>query len=156
GGWSEPRLLPEPVNSSGKDYHSSETRAGDLYLASNRVGGTRSSIYRARRAGEKWSVESVMLSSDPVGQPDLMVSPDGMWMILVITSHPQGLGGDDLFLSRFENGRWSQPKHLPAPINSAEYEYGPSLSPDGRTLYFTSHRRGNADVYRIPVAALGQ
>ena len=40
-------------------------------------------------------------------------------------------------------------------MNSKEYEYGPSLSPDGRTLYFTSHRRGSADVYRVSVSALG-
>jgi regulation of enolase protein 1 (concanavalin A-like superfamily) len=157
-GWSEPRLLPEPVNSSGRDYHSSETRAGDLYVASNRPGGAgRSDIYRFRRTGESWTAGSAIGApiNDALGQPDLLVAPDGTWMILVITDHPQGLGGDDLFLSRFENGHWSALKHLPAPINSSEYEYGPSLSPDGRTLYFTSHRGGNADVYRIPVAALG-
>ena len=81
------------------------------------------------------------------------MSPDGRWMILVVTEHPQGLGGDDLFLSEFKNGVWSALRHLPAPINSAEYEYGPSVSPDGKWLYFTSHRSGgNGDVYRVEMA----
>ena len=155
--WSEPRLLPEPINSAAADRHSSETRAGELYFSSTRPGGAgRSDIYRARRAGSAWSVERLPEPiNDRLSQPDLLVSPDGRWMLLVITDHPDGLGGDDLFLSRFEGGAWSAPKRLPEPINSKEYEYGPSLSPDGRTLYFTSHRRGSADVYRVSVSALG-
>ncbi|MCH9014226.1 MAG: PD40 domain-containing protein [Gemmatimonadetes bacterium] len=28
-------------------------------------------------------------------------------------------------------------------MNSSEYEYGPTLSGDGRYLYFTSHRAGS-------------
>ena len=156
--WSEPRLLPEPVNSTGNDYHSSETRAGELYWSSTRPGGAgRSDIYRALREGEHWSAAEHLPTSvnDSLSQPDLLVSPDGDWMILAVTGHPAGLGGDDLFVSRLEDGRWSAPQHLPAPINSERYDYGPSLSPDGGTLYFTSHRRGSADVYRIPVSALG-
>ena len=156
--WGEPRLLPSPVNSTAADRHSSETRAGDLYFSSTRSGGSgRSDIYRAKRSGTGWSpVEHLPAPiNDQMSQPDLLVAPDGRWMLLVITDHPQGLGGDDLFLSRFENGSWSAPKHLPAPINSSEYEYGPSLSRDGQTLYFTSHRRGSADVYRVSVSALG-
>jgi Tol biopolymer transport system component len=35
------------------------------------------------------------------------------------------------------------------------YEYGPLVSADGRTLYFTSHRGGNASLYRIPTATVG-
>lgn len=34
-------------------------------------------------------------------------------------------------------------------INSAEYEYGPTISADGEYLYLTSHRGGSADVYRV-------
>jgi Tol biopolymer transport system component len=155
--WSEPRLLPAPINSSAADRHSSETRAGDLYFSSTRPGGAgRSDIYRARRAGSAWSAERLPAPiNDQLSQPDLLVAPDGRWMLLVITDHPDGLGGDDLFLSRFQGGSWSAPRRLPEPINSKEYEYGPSLSPDGRILYFTSHRRGSADVYRVSVTALG-
>lgn len=46
-------------------------------------------------------------------------------------------------------------EHIPAPITSAEYEYGPSLSQDGQWLYFTNNRRGTADVYRVPLRGLG-
>lgn len=157
-GWSEPRVLPEPVNSDKSDIHVVETANGDLYLASRRMGSMgESDIYRIPRNGDEWGPAEHLAAplNDERSQPDLLVAPDGSWMILVVTDHPQGLGADDLFLVRQVGGRWGAPEHLPAPINSAEYEYGPTLSPDGATLYFTSQRRGSADVYRIPLSALG-
>lgn len=36
-------------------------------------------------------------------------------------------------------------------INTAEYEYGPSVSADGRYLLFTSHRDGPANIYRADI-----
>jgi hypothetical protein len=153
--WGEATALSEPVNSAAADRHSSETRNGDLFFSSTRTGGAgRSDLYHAKRTGARWVVEPLPPSiNDALSQPDVLVAPDGSWMLLVITDHKDGLGGDDLFLSRRAGGSWSRPEHLPAPINSKEYEYGPSLSPDGRTLYFTSHRRGSADVYRVPVSS---
>jgi Tol biopolymer transport system component len=157
--WSDPRPLPAPVNGAeGEDRHASLTDRGELYWSSTRPGGAgRSDVYHARASGERWSAAQRLVEpvNDALSQPDLLVSPDGSWMVLVITDHPDGLGGDDLFVSRSEDGQWTRPHVLPSPINSAEYEYGPTLSADGGTLYFTSHRRGSADVYRVPIAALG-
>jgi Tol biopolymer transport system component len=70
-------------------------------------------------------------------------------MILIVTGGPGGLGGDDLYAVAGDGTRWGQPVHLPAPINSNEYEYGPAFSPDGRWLYFTSHRNGTGDIFRV-------
>jgi len=157
GEWGTPVPL-NGINGPTRDMHSSETKAGDLYFGSGRPGGLgRSDIWRAKRSAAGWSAPQHLPGpiNDAQSQPDLFVSPDGTWMILVVTNHPQGLGGDDLFLSTIENGAWSIPRHLPAPINSPSYEYGPSLSPDGKTFYFTSGRRGNEDLYELPVSALG-
>ena len=76
-------------------------------------------------------------------------------MILAITDHPDGYGGDDLYVSFNTEGEWGAPRNLGQPVNSFEYEYGPAISPDGQYLYFSSHRRGSADIYRIEVSALG-
>ncbi|HEV2147215.1 MAG TPA: hypothetical protein VGR37_07415 [Longimicrobiaceae bacterium] len=157
-GWGEPRPLPAPVNSDAADIHAAVTAVGDLFLASRRPGGSGlSDVYRIPRQGDGWGPAEHLGPpiNDELSQPDLLVAPDGSWMVLVVTGHPQGLGEDDLFLSRFENGRWSPLEHLPAPINASGYEYGPTLSPDGTTLYFNSDRRGSADIYRIPLSALG-
>lgn len=86
----------------------------------------------------------------------MFIDPAQRYMILARTDDPSGLGGDDLFISaRTAGGGWSAPRNLGRGVNTAEYEYGPLVSADGRTLYFTSHRGGNASLYRIPTAAAG-
>ncbi|MEH0155363.1 OmpA family protein [Limibacter armeniacum] len=45
---------------------------------------------------------------------------------------------------------WSEPIHLGEKLNSSKTEMSPYLSPDGKTLYFSSNRhggRGSADIY---------
>ncbi len=156
-GWSEPEVLPTPVNSpAGRNIHNVVTRQA-LYLASNRPGGAgRSDIYRIPLQGDGFGSAQRLgpQINDEYSQPDLYVSPDESWMIVAITDHPDGLGGDDLYFVERDGDGWGRPRNLGAGINSAEYEYGPSVSPDGAWLYFTSHRDGSAHVYRIPLSEI--
>jgi len=157
GNWSGPVPLPGEVNSEAMDGHASLTEDGMLFFFSRRDGGHgKGDIYRARRDGDQFTgVENL---GPPVNsaesQSDLWVSPFGEWMILVITDHPDGFGGDDLYMSEFREGQWSQPRNLGPAVNTAEYEYGPFMDPTGTWLYFTSHRSGDGDVYRIPLREL--
>ena len=68
---------------------------------------------------------------------------------------PAGFDGDDLWLSMRQAVGWSTPVNLGSEIHSPKYEYGPALSADGRTLYFTSHRDGHGDLFQIDAAHVG-
>lgn len=156
--WGEPRPLPAPVSSDAVDMHVTEADDGALYLATRREGSAgRSDLVRVPRTGTGYGTAEFLPTeiNDELSQPDALVAPDGSWLIVVVTDHPLGLGGDDLFLARRTSRGWTPLEHLPAPINSEEYEYGPSLSPDGDRIYFTSHRRGGADLFSVPIRALG-
>lgn len=152
GAWGNPELVPGPLNSEANDIHSSATRRS-MWVASRRTGSLgRSDIFRV---GGDGTVEHLGPSiNDGLSQSDLWVSPDESWMILVVTDHPDGHGGDDLFVSRFEGASWTVPENLGSEVNSEEYEYGPTVSPDGEYLYFSSHRRGSADLYRIRLSSV--
>ena len=156
-GWSEPRMVPPPVSvPNGREIHSSVTSDGTLYFASTRPGGAgRLDIWRWKPGGQAENLGAPI--NDNLTQPDLWVSPDGRWMILVVTGAPEGPGEDDLLVSEYENGAWTAPRLVGAAgVNTAEYEYGPWISPDGRWLLFTSHRSaGDADIYRVEVKSLG-
>ncbi|RMG79918.1 MAG: hypothetical protein D6714_15560 [Bacteroidetes bacterium] len=52
---------------------------------------------------------------------------------------PGGLGGLDLYWSRYENGEWSAPRNFGPPVNSAFDEVTPFLARDGQTLFFSSN-----------------
>ncbi|GAB5536080.1 MAG: hypothetical protein Rubg2KO_23290 [Rubricoccaceae bacterium] len=153
-GWGDPALVLGAVNSPEQDIHASPTDLA-VWVASNRESSLgRSDIYRIGMDGE---VEHI---ADPINdegsQPDLWVSPDESWMILVMTDHADGFGGDDLYLVERTGEGWAVPVNLGPEVNSEEYEYGPSLSPDGQLLYFTSHRDGESRVYRVSLASVRQ
>lgn len=151
GSWGDPELVESPVSTAASDMHNVLTD-GAMYLASNRADAAgRADVYRIPLETDGFGAPEHLDPpiNDALSQPDLYVSPDESWMILVVTGRPGGLGGDDLWISRYVEGKWSELEHLPEPINSFEYEYGPTLSPDGKWLYFTSHRSGVGDIYRV-------
>jgi len=70
------------------------------------------------------------------------LSADGKTMYFSACNKKGGEGGCDIYISRLEDGQWTAPENLGPPVNTSHWESQPSISPDGRTLYFTSNRRG--------------
>ncbi|MEO7990374.1 MAG: OmpA family protein [Chryseolinea sp.] len=72
--------------------------------------------------------------------------------VFVYSAETYGTKGvDDLYVTiKGSDGRWSEPKNLGSTLNTSFQELSPSLSVDGKTLYFSSNgRKGNGsfDVY---------
>jgi OmpA-OmpF porin, OOP family len=71
--------------------------------------------------------------------------------VFIFSAETYGTHGvDDLYLSIRENEKWSEPINLGGVINTQFQEVSPSLSVDGKTLYFSSNGRkghGSFDVY---------
>ena len=78
------------------------------------------------------------------------ISADGRKLIFTSCSGRDGIGSCDLYESRKVGDEWTTPKNLGRNVNSYEWESQPSLSADGRTLYFVSDRRsglGRRDIW---------
>jgi OOP family OmpA-OmpF porin len=78
------------------------------------------------------------------------VSMDGNSLVFVGCGKPDGLGSCDIYISNKINGTWSKPVNLGPAVNSSTWDSHPSLSADGRTLYFVSARKGGfgkEDIY---------
>jgi outer membrane protein OmpA-like peptidoglycan-associated protein/tetratricopeptide (TPR) repeat protein len=67
------------------------------------------------------------------------------------------LGRNNLFKATLENGKWTNITSLP--FNSNDYSTGnPSLSKDGKTLYFSSNMPGSiggVDIWKVAIAETG-
>jgi outer membrane protein OmpA-like peptidoglycan-associated protein len=74
---------------------------------------------------------------DPSGE--LFFSSDG---------HP-GLGGKDIYFSRYYDGTWSQPVHLDSPINSEFDDFGIITDSLMNKGYFSSNRDKSFDIYQF-------
>jgi outer membrane protein OmpA-like peptidoglycan-associated protein/tetratricopeptide (TPR) repeat protein len=78
------------------------------------------------------------------------ISADGRRLIFTSCSGRDGIGSCDLYESQKIGEEWSEPKNLGHNVNSPDWESQPSLSADGRTLYFVSDRRaglGRRDIW---------
>jgi len=70
------------------------------------------------------------------------ISADGRTMIFTACDRRDSYGSCDLYISKKSGEVWSRPKNLGKSVNSKYWESQPSLSADGRTLYFASNRPG--------------
>ncbi|MBC7921754.1 MAG: PD40 domain-containing protein [Ferruginibacter sp.] len=77
------------------------------------------------------------------------LSPDGQRLLLYVGGRNANNG--DLFISQLTGRQWGAPVKLNGKVNSSYQENSGSVTPDEKTLYFSSNRPGGLggyDVYR--------
>ena len=72
------------------------------------------------------------------------ISGDGKTMVFTQCGDPKGFGRCDLYISYKRGGEWMEPLNLGAGVNTKGWESQPTLSTDGRTLYFVSDRKNGS------------
>ncbi len=81
------------------------------------------------------------------------ISADGKTCVITACNRPDGVGSCDLYIMFWEENKWSQPKNLKS-VNTTSWESNPSLSSDGKYLYFSSSRSGGfgkTDIWRVEI-----
>ena len=79
------------------------------------------------------------------------ISPDGKAIYFTACERPDGYGSCDLYYSEKIGNTWGVPKNMGPVVNSDKWDSQPSISSDGKTLYFTSARgggKGNMDIWK--------
>ena len=145
-GWSEPLYFSSPVN---KKWCMSvcPTNSRTLYFSSN-YDGLRGIFMSEYINGEYPEVKYLEeeINSTPYFHP--YVAPDESYMIM--DAQPSGRGKPELFISfRNEDNRWSIPINMGPEINATKTEFGASVSPDGKYLFFHRRVSGRGDIYWV-------
>lgn len=65
---------------------------------------------------------------------------DERFIIFSSNGRPDTRGSYDLYISYRCAGEWTEPANLGDDINSAAWDFGARLTPDGEYLFFTSNR----------------
>lgn len=138
-----------------------------MYFTSSRPdtkGGMRSredlqffeDIYFSIRSETGWS--EALRVEDPINTEfhDGIVglSNDGTQLFIY-----RGVNGGDIYFSELDGFEWSEPLPIPGNINTSGQESSASFSPDERTIYFTSDRKGGfggSDIYKATRDARGR
>ncbi len=76
------------------------------------------------------------------------------------TGNKKGRKEVDIYMSRLQNGVWSEPELLPF-CGETSWDSSPALSPDGKKLYFASNRddkdaQGGIDIYVATIDSTGK
>lgn len=148
--WSEPVNMGNVVNS--EDWESQPTISSDgtrIIFTSSRDGGYGGAdlyMTELNHLGD-WGIPQNLGSTvnTPLSDNSPFLAADGKTLYYATNGHP-GYGGADIFYSVFENGKWSKPINLGAPINSSGEDKNFSISASGNA-YFSSSR--NSDSYNI-------
>jgi outer membrane protein OmpA-like peptidoglycan-associated protein len=158
--------LGENVNSPWNDYAPAVTANGTLFFTSRRPNPKRldygDDVYRVSHVEKNW--EKPQYLSEMVNTPEsegaICISPDGRTLYVALCNQPDGFGACDIYVAEWNDKgtEWSRVRNLNNPegtdlrmvkqkddfarINTTYWESQPSISPDGRTLYFSSDRPG--------------
>ncbi len=84
------------------------------------------------------------------------ISADGRILIFTSCLGRKGYGSCDLYISIKSGDQWSKPQNLGSTVNGRSWESQPSLSADGRTLFFVSDRVGGFGSRDIWVSKLNE
>ena len=138
----DPQPLSKAINSSAPEYLPSITADGQTLIFTRRI-GRQEDVYESQLVDNAWQTATPIASiNTDENEGSQYVSADGQLLVFVKCSDRGGYGGCDLYSSEKVDGVWNEPKNMGQPINTKGWESQPSLSADGRLLYFASDRDG--------------
>ena len=167
GKWATAEIVPAPVSTDAAEAYPTMSANRSLYFLSDRPGGLgRMDIYRAPRLPAGRFGQPVNIgapANSAASEGDTFVSPDEKFLIIT-SGRDGGFGQADLYVSfRGANGAFGEPINLGSTINTADTEFCPMVTPDGRYLFFSRRYGGNtwqtttnADIFWVDVAAVSR
>jgi hypothetical protein len=153
-GLETPTPLPAFINGPDHELYPMIVQDGSLYFSVQRedsLGGRDS--YRSQYRDGKFEIPVNLgpTINSPHGEGDIFVSPDESYLIHVSSDRDDGFGRGDLYISfKQPDNTWSKSKNMGPLFNSAETDYCPMMTPDGKYFFFS---RGG-DVMWVKSSAL--
>jgi len=147
----KPVNLGPEINTAADEYLPVAT-ADEATLIFTRKINNNEDFYKSNKQNDKW--QTAVYLSDQINTPQYnegaeSISQDGKYLFFTGCNRPDGLGRCDIYIAQKKGDDWSKPFDLSPPINTTGWESQPSISADGKTLYFVSNRKGGYGGYDI-------
>ncbi|MEO0776313.1 MAG: OmpA family protein, partial [Bacteroidota bacterium] len=132
-----PESIGDHINTPADEYLPSLTADGETLVFTRKDGG-QEDFFISRRVENGWRKGRPMEDINTnLSEGAQSLSADGKVLVFTACNRRDGEGSCDLYFSEVKNGRWTKPANMGPPINTAAWESQPSISADGRTLYFS-------------------
>ncbi|HEY6621838.1 MAG TPA: hypothetical protein VIY68_20030 [Steroidobacteraceae bacterium] len=137
--WDHPKRLPDTINFGTAVFSPSVSAGGDLYFmrADEKTGFFH--LFRSQyQSGSYLPAERVSVVDTTTDEVDPAIAPDESFLVYS-SSHPAKHDPKRLFIAfRIAHG-WSTPQDLGDEVDEAGSNLEARLSPDHRTLYFSTN-----------------
>ncbi|MBS1912473.1 MAG: PD40 domain-containing protein [Bacteroidetes bacterium] len=162
------RNLGTIVNTPDLEYAPTITADGrTLYFVSNRPGGVGGHDFWYTTKAER--LDTIFTAPVNIGKPIntelnegvASIAADGQTIFFTGCNRADGLGDCDIYEAELDGTEWKNVRNV-SEINSPYWDSQPSISSDGKTLYFVSNRPGamggedDADIYVTTLGADGR
>jgi len=154
----KPILLSESINTTNSQYLPHFTIDGNKMIYTERVGRQEDLYISTLVDGELTKGEPIKGLNTPYNEGAHCITPDGKQIIFTVCNGLRTFGSCDLFFSTLTTEGWSKPRNLGQGVNSDGWDSQPSISGDGKKLYFSSKRPGGyggSDLYVASVTNKG-
>lgn len=143
--WSEPKPFGKTLDLEGVGWQVTVAMNYNFYFTCSSLG---EGVYRFPFVDGCYLEPEMVDTGFPGSAP--AIAPDESYLIFVCTDREDAFGGDDLYISfQKKDGTWTIAKNMGNKINTSSHELWPSVSADGKYIFFVSFKNGNADVYWI-------
>jgi outer membrane protein OmpA-like peptidoglycan-associated protein len=106
-------------------------------------------IFVSLKTKGEWGEPMPLSINTQANEGTCSISADGKVLVFTSCQGRKSLGSCDLYISERVGDDWTEPSNMGEYINSPHWDSQPSLSADGKTLYFVSNRnkKNNNDIY---------
>ncbi|MFT6781260.1 MAG: outer membrane protein OmpA-like peptidoglycan-associated protein, partial [Saprospiraceae bacterium] len=147
----DPQKVGGDVCSDYSEYVPMMNIEGDRMIFTRRVDGQEDFYIAEVKDGEFIRVAEVEGLNTPQNEGVHTISADGKTMIFTACDRRKtGIGSCDLYYARLDSDYWTIPSNMGKVVNSISWDSQPSLSADGKTLFFSSGRQdgyGGNDIW---------
>ena len=162
GIWGAPQRLNDSINSSGTEYSPRTDAIGNLYFASDGLRGYgQGDLYVCRFRNSRFQAPENLGNTvnSKFGEWNLEISQDGKILIFEASQRKENVSPyGDLYLSFKQKGNWTIPQNIKE-LNSSGSDLCPYLSPDLKTLYYSSSdslKSTGTNIYQADFSKLSQ
>jgi outer membrane protein OmpA-like peptidoglycan-associated protein len=139
------------INTADDEYLPVATADESMLIFTRKINNNED-FYKSLKVNSKWDTATYL--SDQINTPQYnegaqSISQDGKFLFFTGCNRPDGRGRCDIYIAQKKGDDWAKPFDLSAPINTSGWESQPSISADGRTLYFVSNKKGGYGGYDI-------
>ena len=147
----KPINLGSSINSGDDEYMAAITTDESNLIFTRQI-NYKEDFYQSFKVDTAWSKAQYLsknINTNDFNEGAQCISPDGQYLFFTGCNRPGGFGRCDIYVAKKEGREWSKPLALGFPINTKGWESQPSVSADGKTLYFVSDKKGGFGGYDI-------